>query len=72
MKLPLLLLNRVGLTETPIETARRRARALAQQVREARFREMLREEQAQMQSLRQAMAEHPKPKPKRRWAIAAE
>ncbi len=70
MKLPFLLLNRVGLTETPVETARRRARALVQQVQEARFREMLREEQAQMQSLRQAMAEHPKPK--RRWAIAAE
>lgn len=70
MRLPYLLLNRVnGPKETPTETAKRRARALAEQVKRARFEEALRDELATMQCLREAMTAK---EPKRRWPMAAE
>jgi len=70
MRLPYLLLNRVdGPKETPAETARRRAKALSEQLKRARFEEALREELATMTSLREAMATQ---EPKRRWRFAAE
>jgi hypothetical protein len=56
MKLPYLLLRKMDLTETLAETARRRATALREQVKRARFEEALRAELIAMQDLRQVMA----------------
>ena len=69
MKLPYLLLNRADLKETPAETARRRARALSDQAKRARFEDALRAELVAMRDLRDAMRTT---EPKRRWLLAAE
>lgn len=70
MRLPYLLLNRVDRPkETLSETAKRRARALAEQAKRARFEEALREELTTITSLREAMTIK---EPKRRWRFAAE
>ena len=65
----LLLLTRVDLKETLLETAVRRASALREQRKRAKFDRLLREELAAIEDLRGLMRE---PKPKRRWAFAAE
>lgn len=71
MKLPFLLLDRVGLKESAAEKAIRRARALAERAKQARFEQMLREEVAQMEDLRHIMTTAEYPKLKRRWSMAA-
>lgn len=52
MKLPYLLLNRI---DQPKMTLTKGTRALARQVQEARFREMLEQEAAAMECLRNVM-----------------
>jgi hypothetical protein len=66
----LLLLNRTDLKEKPAETARRRAKALSEQSKRARFEEALQAELATIQCLRDLMKE-PAPRSKWRRAIAA-
>lgn len=73
MRLPYLLLNRTDLKETSVETAKRRARALSEQMKRVRFEEALRDELATMQCLREAMTEPPASRTSRwRRSIAAE
>lgn len=69
MKRPYLLLNRTDLKETPAETAKRRAKALSEQVKRARFEEALRAELAAMHDLREVMTAK---EPRKRWSFAAE
>lgn len=66
----LLLMDRVGLTESPFDKARRRARALREMRKKKRFEQMLRDELATMTCLRQAAREDALT-PKRRWAFVA-
>lgn len=66
---PLLLLNRVGLKETPAEMAIRRGRALRHFRKQELYERLLREELESIQCLRELMREPP---PKRKWRIAAE
>lgn len=69
MKLPYLLLDRTDLKETPAETAKRRAKALIEQVRRARFEEALPVELVAMKDLREVMTTI---EPRRQWSLAVE
>lgn len=66
---PYLLLNLVGRQETPIEKAKRRADALRVHRKQFKYEEMLKDELASIQCLRQLMRELPA---KRKWRFAAE